>query len=43
MNAKKISSSILVIAAVTVLMVFAFRVRIAATADSVKSRKRSHK
>jgi copper chaperone CopZ len=35
MNAKKISTSILVIAAVTVLMVFAFRVRIAATADSV--------
>jgi copper chaperone CopZ len=35
MNAKKISTSILVIVAVTILMVFAFRVRIAATADSV--------
>jgi len=35
MNAKKLSTSFLVIAAVTVLLVFAFRVRIAATADSV--------
>ena len=35
MNAKKISTSFLVIAAVTVLVVFAFRVRIGATADSV--------
>ena len=35
MNAKKISTSLLVIAAVVVLVVFAFRVRIAATADSV--------
>ncbi|OGU07762.1 MAG: heavy metal transporter [Geobacteraceae bacterium GWC2_58_44] len=35
MNAKTISTSILVIAAVTVLVVFAFRVRIGATADSV--------
>jgi len=35
MNAKTISTSFLVIAAVTVLVVFAFRVRIGATADSV--------
>jgi mercuric ion binding protein len=35
MNAKKISTSFLVIAAVTVLVVFAFRVRIGATADSI--------
>jgi len=35
MNAKRISTSLLVIAAVTVLVVFAFRVRIGATADSV--------
>lgn len=35
MNAKRISTSILVIAAVTILVVFAFRVRIGATADSV--------
>lgn len=35
MNAKTISTSFLVIAAVTVLVVFAFRVRILATADSV--------
>jgi len=35
MNAKRISTSFLVIAAVTVLVVFAFRVRIGATADSV--------
>lgn len=35
MNAKRISTSLLVIAAVTVLVVLAFRVRIGATADSI--------
>ncbi|MFZ3208188.1 MAG: heavy-metal-associated domain-containing protein [Geobacteraceae bacterium] len=35
MNAKRITTSLLVIAAVTVLVVLAFRVRIGATADSV--------
>ena len=35
MNAKSISTSFLVIAAITVLVVLALRVRIAATADSV--------
>ena len=35
MNAKRISTSLLVVTAVTVLVVFAFRVRIAATADSI--------
>ena len=35
MNAKKISTSFLVIAAITVLVVFAFHVRTGATADSV--------
>jgi len=35
MSVKRLSTSFLVIAAVTVLVVFAFRVRIGATADSV--------
>jgi mercuric ion binding protein len=35
MNVKKISTSFLVIAAITILVVFAFRVRLAVTADSV--------
>ena len=35
MNAKRLSTSVLLLAAVTVLVVFAFRVRIGATADSV--------
>lgn len=35
MNAKRISTSLLVVAAVTVLVVLAFRVRVAATADSI--------
>lgn len=35
MNAKRISTSVLVLAAVTVLVVFGFRVKIGATADSV--------
>lgn len=35
MNAKRISTSLLVILAVTVLVVLAFRVRIGATADSI--------
>jgi mercuric ion binding protein len=35
MNAKRISTSVLILLAVTVLVVFAFRVRIGATADSV--------
>ena len=35
MNAKKISTSFLVIAAVTLLVFFGFRVRVGATADSV--------
>jgi copper chaperone CopZ len=35
MNAKRITTSLLVIAAITVLVVLAFRVRVGATADSV--------
>jgi copper chaperone CopZ len=35
MNAKRISTSLLIIAVITVLVVFALRIRIAATADSV--------
>lgn len=35
MNAKKVSTSFLVIAAVTLLVFFGFRVRVGATADSV--------
>lgn len=35
MNAKKLSTSCLVVAAITVLMVFAFSVRIGSTADAV--------
>ena len=35
MNTKKISTSLLVIVAISVLVVFAFRVRVGATADSV--------
>jgi mercuric ion binding protein len=35
MNAKKLSTSFLVLAAITVLVVLAFRIRVGATADSV--------